>query len=54
VARLELPHRLLDAQAEELIVRVLHALLQLVDAEVANFDDLHDAFSSAKRVANRS
>src|SRR5262249_9368737 len=53
VRRLELPHRLLDPQAEQLIVEVLLALPQLVRPEIADFSDLHDAFSSANRVANR-
>src|SRR3990172_5461404 len=50
--RLELPHRLLDAQPEQLIVHVLLALPQLVDREVADLRHLHDALSSANRVAN--
>src|SRR5688500_12589533 len=52
VGRLELPHRLLDAQPEQLIVHVLLALPQFVDTEVADLRHLHDAFSSANRVAN--
>src|SRR3972149_2301574 len=50
--RLELPHRLLDAQPEQLIVHVLLALPQLVDREVADLRHLHDALSSANRVPN--
>src|SRR5436305_2045563 len=52
VGRLELPHRLLDPQAEELIVEILLALLQLVWPQIAELADLHTALSSAKRVAN--
>src|SRR5437870_5640292 len=48
----ELPHGLLNAQPEELIVHVLHTLLQLVDRQIANLPYLHDACSSANRVAN--
>src|SRR5689334_18002460 len=49
---LELSHRLLDAQPEQLIVEILLALLQFVDRQIAELPYLHDAFSSAKRVAN--
>src|SRR3954470_2416398 len=52
VAGLELAHRLLDPEAEHLVVEILDALLQLVGSEVAKFCDLHTALSSAKRVAN--
>src|SRR5207244_3061496 len=48
--RLELSHRLLDPQAEELVVEVFHPLLQLVGPEIPAFRDLHDAFSSANLV----
>ena len=34
---LELPHRFLDAQAEELIVEILHPLPQFIHVEVADF-----------------
>src|SRR5258708_39763902 len=53
VGRLELAHRFLDPQAEQLVVEILRALLQLVRCEIAAFPDLHDALSSANRVANR-
>src|SRR4029079_504094 len=52
VGGFELPHRLLDPQAEQLIVEILLALLQLVRPEIATFPDLHTALSSANRVAN--
>src|SRR4029079_16747279 len=52
VGGLELPHRLLDPQPEQLIVEILLALLQLVGPEIAELPDLHTAFSSANRVAN--
>src|SRR4029079_11886092 len=48
-----LPHRLLNAQAEHLIVEILLALPQLVDPEVAELGHLHDASSSPTRVATR-
>src|SRR5688500_5138440 len=50
--RLELPHRLLDAQPEQMVVELLLARAQLVDAEFPDLPDLHTAFSCAKRVAN--
>src|SRR6478735_6395333 len=52
LGRLELPHRFLDPQAEQLVVEIFLALLQLVRPEIAEFPDLHTAFSSANRVAN--
>src|SRR5262249_9909623 len=52
VGGLELPHRLLDPQPEQLVVEILLALLQLVRPQIAEFPDLHTAFSSANRVAN--
>src|SRR4051794_33441517 len=53
MARLELAHRFLNPQAEQLIVEILLALLQLVGPQIAELPDLHDALSSANRVANR-
>src|SRR5215831_17647134 len=52
VGRIELPHRLLDPQPEQLVVEILLAQPQLVRPEIADFPDLHTAFSSANRVAN--
>src|SRR4029077_17991732 len=52
VGRFELPHRLLDPQAEQLVVEIPLALPQLVRPEIAELPDLHTAFSSANRVAN--
>src|SRR5581483_9066131 len=57
VPRLVLAHRLLDAQAEDLLFQILDAVGQVVLAQAAQlralFRDLHDTFSSANRVANR-
>src|SRR5690606_2131417 len=50
--RLDLPHRFLDPQPEELIVELLLTLPQVVDRQVSHLGHLHDAFSSANRVAN--
>src|SRR6187399_1874241 len=50
--RLELTHRLLDAEPEQLIVEVLLARLQILDAQFANLTNLHDADSWPNRAAN--
>src|SRR4051812_22007852 len=52
VPRLELTHRFLNAQPKQLIVHLSDALLQLVHREIADLGHLHDACSSANRVAN--
>src|SRR5262245_6758314 len=49
---LELPHRLLDAQPEQLIVQVLLLRPQLVEAQLAYLTSLHHAFSWPNRAAN--
>src|SRR4029450_9694687 len=51
--RFELPHRLLDPHAEELIVQLLRLGLQRVAVQLAELPRLHDSFSCAKRAANR-
>ena len=43
--RLELAHRLLDAEPEQLIVEVLLARAQVLDPQFANLTNLHDADS---------
>src|SRR5262249_53858419 len=53
VGRLELPHRLLDPQPEQLIVELFLALLQLVGPQIPELTALHDGRSSADRVATR-
>src|SRR5262249_17883674 len=50
--RLELSHRLLDPEPEQLVVDLPLVRLQLVDRQIANLGHLHDAPSSANRVAN--
>src|SRR5204863_7699253 len=50
--RLELPHRLLDAQPEQLVVQLLLPVAQHVDRQLTDFRYLHEAFSCAKRLAN--
>ena len=52
VRRLELAHRLLDAQPEQLIGQIALFRAELVGAEVAQLRGLHSIFSCAKRVAN--
>src|SRR5262252_3350871 len=52
VRRFELPHRLLDAHAEQLIGQLAFLHAELVGAEVPQFCRLHCTFSCAKRVAN--
>ncbi len=50
--RLELAHRLLNPQPEQLIGEVALFRAEFVGAEVAQFRGLHSIFSCAKRVAN--
>src|SRR5205814_7253287 len=51
--RFQLPHGFLYPQTKELVVEILLALLEFVGPQIADFPDLHDALSSANRVANR-
>src|SRR5262245_34451376 len=53
VGVLELPHRLLDTHAEQLIGEIAFLDTELVVAEIAQFRGLHSIFSCANRVANR-
>src|SRR6185295_18509846 len=50
--RLELPHRLLNPQPEQLVVEVALAHQQVGDRQLANLRRLHDTVSCSKRIAN--